>query len=624
MNIVFEKVSFENFLSFKSATIELQNNGYVVVSGVNRYAIDGAKSNGAGKSTIWDAITWCLTGETIRGVKDVVNNMFKEDGCYVELFFTVNDKHFHLIRSKEHTLYKTNLKIYINSEDKSGKGIRDSEKLLSDYLPDLTASFIGSVIILGQGLPERFTNNTPAGRKDILEKLSKSDFMINDIKQSITTRQIALQRELRQAQDDSLTYTSKLQLLTAQQATLQDKLNNIGNCDELRQQLMQCETDIDLIYEQVKDVSSSKTFLTEAIRSAQSRYSQLMQEISESLQQLSDEFAQEKQQLVEKRSELQSRKSSISAEISKLRSITDICPTCGQKLPGVIKPDTSTLETELSQVSVELTQIIEKQQQLENSYAESKKQITSQFEEKKTAAIERGQSLDKELRGTETSFVTLTGQQTELTNKKYMLESKIDNFHKILQELTASVEANKKQIAELSEKILYNKTIEENISAHLDAVSKMNTIATRDFRGFLLSNIISFIDSQAKSYCKDIFGTDMIAVVLDGNNIEIGYDNKSYSALSGGERQKVDIVIQLSIRDMLSRFMGYSCNILVLDEVFDNLDSTGCEQLLQLFVRRLSDLSSIYIISHHADSLNIPYDKEIIVVKNEQGYSEIQ
>ena len=194
MNIIFEKVILENFLSFKHADISLSNNGYVVVSGLNRYSLDGAKSNGAGKSTLWDAITWCLTGETIRGVKDVVNNLFKEEGCYVELFFEIDNKKYHLIRSKDHKEFKTNLKIYVNSEDKSGKGIRDSEKLLSEYLPDLTASFIGSVIILGQGLPERFTNNTPAGRKDILEKLSKSDFMINDIKQAVTTRQIALQR----------------------------------------------------------------------------------------------------------------------------------------------------------------------------------------------------------------------------------------------------------------------------------------------------------------------------------------------------------------------------------------------------------------------------------------------
>ena len=171
---------------------------------------------------------------------------------------------------------------------------------------------------------------------------------------------------------------------------------------------------------------------------------------------------------------------------------------------------------------------------------------------------------------------------------------------------------------------MYNKTRGEDLQLHIDTLSKMNTIVTRDFRGFLLSNIITFIDSCAKSYSIDIFGNDKISVYLDGNNIEICYNEKSYPALSGGERQKVDIIVQLSIRDMLSKFMGYSCNILVLDEIFDNLDSKGCDQLLNLFVKKLSDLSSIYIISHHADSLNIPYDRELIIVKNESGYSEIK
>ena len=80
------------------------------------------------------------------------------------------------------------MKIIRNGEDVSGKGIRDSEKLLSEYLPDLTSSFLGSVIILGQGLPQRFSNNTPSGRKDVLEKLSKSDFMIEDLKQKVSDR----------------------------------------------------------------------------------------------------------------------------------------------------------------------------------------------------------------------------------------------------------------------------------------------------------------------------------------------------------------------------------------------------------------------------------------------------
>lgn len=105
-------------------------------------------SNGSGKSSIFDAISWVLTGETVRGIKDVVN-MFTTGGTVVEIHFLVDKDQYIIQRFKDHKKYKTDLKIFINGDDKSGKGIRDSQKLLESYLPDLTSSLIGSVIILG-------------------------------------------------------------------------------------------------------------------------------------------------------------------------------------------------------------------------------------------------------------------------------------------------------------------------------------------------------------------------------------------------------------------------------------------------------------------------------------------
>ena len=69
-------------------------------------------------------------------------------------------------------------------------------------------------------------------------------------------------------------------------------------------------------------------------------------------------------------------------------------------------------------------------------------------------------------------------------------------------------------------------------------------------------NVIEFIDKKAKEYCKDIFLTDKIEFCLNGNNISISYDNKEYEVLSGGEKQKVDLIIQFAIRDMLCKFLN--------------------------------------------------------------------
>ena len=101
------------------------------------------------------------------------------------------------------------------------------------------------------------------------------------------------------------------------------------------------------------------------------------------------------------------------------------------------------------------------------------------------------------------------------------------------------------------------------------------------------------------------------------------YDGKYYEALSGGEQQKVDIIIQLALRDLLNTQLGITCNILVIDEAFDFLDTIGCRKILDL-ITNLSNIESVFIISHHINELQISYDTEITVVKHNNGVSTIQ
>ena len=135
-------------------------------------------------------------------------------------------------------------------------------------------------------------------------------------------------------------------------------------------------------------------------------------------------------------------------------------------------------------------------------------------------------------------------------------------------------------------------------------------------------SVIEYIEHRAKNYCKTIFDTDKIGFELDGNNIDITYCNKPYENLSGGEKQKVDLIVQFSIRDMLCSHLGFTSNILVLDEVFDGLDAIGCQKVLDV-ISSITDIRNIFIVTHRKD-LSIPTDKEIVVVKSCNGISEIR
>ena len=123
---------------------------------------------------------------------------------------------------------------------------------------------------------------------------------------------------------------------------------------------------------------------------------------------------------------------------------------------------------------------------------------------------------------------------------------------------------------------------------------------------------------------KEVFETEDIEFKLEGNNINITYSNKAYENLSGGEKQKVDLILQFALRDMLCQYLDFSSNILVLDEIFDNLDSIGCGKILDLISKKLIDIESVFIITHHDFDLSIPADSEIVIEKDINGISRIK
>ena len=72
-----------------------------------------------------------------------------------------------------------------------------------------------------------------------------------------------------------------------------------------------------------------------------------------------------------------------------------------------------------------------------------------------------------------------------------------------------------------------------------------------------------------------------------------------------------------------TQYLQFSSNILVLDEITDALDAESCDKVINFITNDLSDIESIFIISHHADELAIPVDSEVIVEKNLEGVSSL-
>lgn len=619
MNIKFSRLVLHNFMSYGDAEVNLDDAGYVLVSGVNKYSLDSAKSNGSGKSSLFESITWALTGETVRETKKISNKLGK-DGTFVEINFNIDSDLYKVIRYKDYSNIGTNLKIFVNGEDKSGKGIRDTEKLLEQYLPDINSSLIGSVIILGQGLPQRFTNNTPSGRKEVLEKLSKSDFMIEDIKEKLTDRKNKLNSDLRKSEDTILGLENKKSLIETNISKAEDDLKNIPIID-YDSEIVEAENEYSLSLSGINDNEylSSQSKLNEA----RNAYKIFDLECKNELSELEKPYIYRINGLRNKITELNTKVDLVRSNITKLENIKDVCPTCGQKLPNVHKVDTSDLYNEMSKFIDEKNVCESELSEVEEEFIKAKYELSDNQKVKKDELEKAGKLERENFNLIEDKYNKAKKVAEEKRFKLEKLKSDRELYTYKYKELQANLSSLKEQLEKISNDILYNNIERDNIKSRCDVVNKMITIATRDFRGFLLSEIIKFIDQKAKEYCKEIFGTEEIEFKLDGNNIFIGYCGKEYESLSGGEKQKIDLIVQFSIRDMLSRFLNFSSNILVVDEIFDNLDSIGCQKVLNLIATKLTDVNSLFIITHHTD-IDIPIDSELVIVKDKDGFSKIE
>lgn len=624
MKIKFNKIHLVNFLSFADSEITLASNGYVLVKGVNNTTEDLAYSNGSGKSSIWEAISWVLTGETIRGTKNIVN-LNSSGGCYVELEFNIDGHEYKILRSKGHKTYKTNLKIFIDNEDKSGKGIRDTEQLLKQYLPDLTSSLIGSVIILGQGLPQRFSNNTPSGRKDILEKLTKSDFMINDLVTRLQNRKTILNTQLRQTEDEILTLNIKTQQSEQNITKFKQLISDTTVNEQDVTYLNQYKSQLTQLVQELNDLSSNE------YAQLQSKKNNLYEEINRENEDYSNQvstlvtypayikYNEYKAKIIEQKTLLTTKEQ----ECKKLEFITDVCPTCGQKLQGVQLPDTTGIKQEINDIKQVINELSNLSVESENEYKQYQTQLTITHQEKLNKLTTELTDVTDTIKPIEVSINNYNSDIHNLQQAITQLQNKIEFAEIRIKEYQDNIQTCETELIDIDNKLRYNNTVKTNIEDKLAIISKMLTAASRDFRGYLLLHTIQFINNKAIEYSKEVFNTDKIKFTLDGNNISISYDNKEYENLSGGEKQKVDLIIQLSIRDMLCKTLGFSSNILVLDELFDNLDDIGCQRVLNLIATKLNDVESIFIVTHHSD-ISIPYDKELIIEKGIDKISRVK
>lgn len=619
MTLVMNTIHIENFMSFRSADLSLNDKGFVTVVGRNDNVCDNSVSNGSGKSSLWEALLWCLTGDTVRGTKDVVNNK-SDEGALVELDFVLNNKQYRVIRSKEHSIYKTNLKIFVNEEDVSGKGIRDSEKILSNLLSDVDTQLLSSVVILGQGLPQKFTNNTPSGRKEVLEKLTHSDFMIDDLKKRVAQRQGILSESVSDTSMKLNGERSKKEILARQQAEAESFLSK--SIDDVKEKVDGYHAELTKLEEDRRSIETTKSELSAQISEIQEKRLSIKERGTQKILNLKQRQTELCEPIKTSVAELTAQRKQLEKTIKEKKSIKDVCPTCGQRISGVVKPDTADDEKSLQSCDELLSAYNAQIKKINETFMSEEAELRKTHNDEYSVCTLEINKLQDDLRRQSDTFNQIDNEILSINSKLNAVEAQYNEYQTLykyneekLKQITEQLTKSENEASALERDL-------EELSVRLGIIRSFSTALSRDFRGVLLTGLIDYLNNKLKEFSNIVFNSDSVLFALDGNNISIKCNDKEYESLSSGERQKIDVMVQFALRDMLCNYLGFSCNMLVLDEVFDGLDGRGCEKIIDLMSECLSDVSSVFVVTHRQD-LAIPSDGTIVVNKDRNGFSRI-
>lgn len=616
MILEFKKLKVKNFMSFDCAEINLSGNqGFVSVIGENNNKEDLAASNGSGKSAIWEALSWGLTGATIRGNKKVLRN--NSDGeCIVSVEFMIDSNQYEICR---YGGAKSNLTFFVNGENKSGKGIRDTTRIVSEYLPNLTANLLGSVVIMGQGLPARFSNNSPSGRKEVLEKLVNADYMIEDLKKRVNYRLKTLKNVLDEKTNLISSTQGKIDII---QQSIKDATAEITNFPSSTVLMGYISAAKEFIAKRKTELESHTENYSELLHEKESALTDIRVEESNALQATNVKYQEELEGLRTTQKLIAYKIQQKQKELKDAESVIDVCPYCKQKIPDAHKIDTTEIHSEIFCLEVELNEVTRKIEAVEQAQNGERQKILNAYAVQLTNAEAEVVAVQQQSVIAQNEIDALNADIFKYSMKLAEYENQLKTLEETLEALKNKKSTLEKSLEDLTTSLVYNIDERDQLNEKITINNKFSSVLSREFRGIILKNIIDYIDERVKYYAKEIFENQDIVFALNGNDIDISFHGKEYESLSGGERQKVDLIVQFSLRDMLCQYMGFSANILVLDEITDNLDYIGCQKVLTLISNKLTDVENIFIISHRQD-LDIPFDRIIKVTKTTQGVSSI-
>lgn len=546
--IHFKSITYKNLLATgnQSITIRLDKSPTTLITG----------QNGAGKSTILDAIYFCLFGKPFRNInKPLLLNSINESDLETIIEFKANNKNYKVIRGIKPNVFE----IYQDGKliDQSSS-VRDYQKHLEDnILGGLNEKVFKQVVIIGSADYKPFMQLRAAERREVIEELL-------DIK--IFSQMLTI------AKEKNSNIKSKLKNLDYDIDLLQDKieLREINN----KKREKNTETKIKELQKKLKEENEKKK-----------NYETKRQENIDKklkIEAVLSNFPTVKKQLNDIESEkrnLNSKKNQYEETIEFFEK-NDDCPTCRQSIDGSHKKNI------VNDSEKEIQFLVENIEKYNDDIKSVKEKIHK---------LEKMQDIKNKLNE------SLYKINTEIKYSKKFIEKiekeieDIKNIKKDNHKITIGSLKDEKADKEKSRKKLLNE------SDYLDIAS--NLLKDGGIKTKIIKQYVPIMNKTINEYLIR-FGLP-VDFNLDESFNEVirsrHRDNFQYNNFSEGEKQRIDISLLLAWRQIAKDKNTTNTNLLVLDEVFDaSLDMNATEELLNILLS-MNKTTNIFVISHKSD-----------------------
>jgi len=561
--IYFHNVRWQNFLSTGNVwtDVQLDRSPNTLVIG----------ENGAGKSTVLDALCFSLFGKPFRKINkpQLVNSVNQKD-TLVEVEFSIGSSRYKIIRGMKPNVFEIYKDDHLINQTAS---VRDYQQQLEQNILKLNFNSFTQIVILGSSTFVPFMQLPAQQRREIIEDLL-------DIK-IFTAMNVLLKERLQNNKENIKEIKNKADVEQEKLDVHQNYVDEIRSknkerIENLKAEILKCESTIGV--------------LTLDIDTNNKKVAELQGSVSDE-----DSVHKKLNQILNIESKLEDKTKKHKREI-KFYQDNDHCPTCDQDIDDAIKSSKiHESQTKVDQITDALNKLqkeLEKENQRLLDISEINNEI-KEYLEKISDGNNQISSLNKyiaQLRTNIDSEVSDTGDLKE-ENKK------INELKKLLKKLEEKREEyiNEKELLDVAAELLKDKGIKTQIVRQY--VPVMNKLVNK-----YLAAMEFFVSFE-----------------LDENFEEIiksrHRDSFSYASFSEGEKMRIDLSLLLTWRSIAKMKNSTNTNLLILDEVFDaSLDSNGCDEFLKL-LDELGKDTNVFVISHKGDVLQ---DKFRSVIKFEK------